>query len=34
MAKEKIGYCGLEKEAVDRTVWRSLFGIGYAPVEN
>jgi hypothetical protein len=28
--KEKRGYC--KEEALDRTVWRTLFGRGYEPV--
>jgi hypothetical protein len=27
--KEKRGYCKLEEEALDRTVWRTCFGRGY-----
>jgi len=30
--KEKIGYCKLKEEAVDRTVWRTRFGSGCEPV--
>jgi hypothetical protein len=30
--KEKIGYCKLKKEALDRTLWRTRFGRGYGPV--
>jgi hypothetical protein len=30
--KEKRGYWELKEEALDRTVWRTRFGIGYGPV--
>jgi hypothetical protein len=30
--KEKRGYWKLKEEALDRTVWRTSFGIGYRPV--
>jgi len=30
--KEKTGYWKLETEALDRTVWRTGFGIDYGPV--
>jgi hypothetical protein len=29
--KEKRGYCQLDEEALDRTVWRTCFGRGYGP---
>ena len=30
--KEKGGYCKLQEEALDRTVWRARFGRGFRPV--
>jgi hypothetical protein len=30
--KEKIEYCNLKEETLDRTVWRISFGRGYGPV--
>jgi hypothetical protein len=30
--KENRRYCKLKEEAVDRTLWRTRFGIGYGPV--
>jgi len=30
--KEKIGYCKLKEEALDRTVWRTGFGRGCGPL--
>jgi len=30
--KERRGYCHLEEEALDRTVWRADFGRGFGPV--
>jgi hypothetical protein len=30
--KEKIGYSHLKEEALDRTIWRALFGRGFGPV--
>jgi hypothetical protein len=30
--KEKRGYSHLKEKALDRTVWRALFGRGYGPV--
>jgi hypothetical protein len=30
--KEKRRYCKLKEEVLDRTVWRTSFGIGYRPV--
>jgi hypothetical protein len=30
--KEKIAYCELKEEALDRTLWRTRFGRGYGPV--
>ena len=30
--KERRGYCHLKEEALDRTVWRALFGRGFGPV--
>jgi len=29
---EKRSYCKLKEEALDRSVWRPRFGIGYGPV--
>jgi len=31
--KERIGYCHLKEEALDRTMWRARFGRGFGPVE-
>jgi hypothetical protein len=30
--KEKIRYCTLKEEALDRTLWRTRFVRGYGPV--
>jgi len=30
--KERTGYCKLKEEALDRTLWRTRFGRGYALV--
>jgi len=30
--KERRGYSQLQEEALDRTVWRARFGIGFGPV--
>jgi len=30
--KERRGYCELEEEAVDRTIWRNRFARGFGPV--
>ena len=30
--KERRGYSHLKEEALDRTVWRAGFGIGFGPV--
>jgi len=30
--KERRGYCHLEEEALDRTVWRACFGRGFGRV--
>ena len=30
--KERRGYSHLKEEALDRTVWRALFGRGFGPV--
>ena len=30
--KERRGYSHLKEEALDRTMWRARFGIGFAPV--
>ena len=30
--KDRIGYCQSKEEALDRTVWRNLFGRGFGPV--
>jgi len=30
--KERRGYSHLKQEALDRTVWRAGFGIGFGPV--
>ena len=30
--KERIGYCHLKEEALDRTVWRNNFGGSFGPV--
>ena len=30
--KDRIGYCQLKEEALDRTMWRSRFGRGFGPV--
>ena len=30
--KDRIGYCQLKEEALDRTVWRNRFGRGFGPV--
>jgi hypothetical protein len=30
--KEKRGYCKFKEEALNRTLWRTGFGRGYAPV--
>ena len=32
--RKNIRYCNLEKEVIDRTLWRTRFGRGYGPVEN
>ena len=29
--KDRRGYCQLKEEALDRTVWRNHFGIGFGP---
>ena len=31
--KERRGYSHLKEEALDRTMWRALFGRGFGPVE-
>jgi len=30
--KERRGYSHLKEEALDRTIWRALFGRGFGPV--
>ena len=30
--EERIGYCHLKEEALDRTMWRADFGRGFGPV--
>ena len=30
--KDRIGYCQLKEEALDRTMWRNRFGRGFGPV--
>jgi hypothetical protein len=30
--KERRGFCHLKEEALDRTMWRALFGRGFGPV--
>jgi len=30
--KERRGYCHLQEEALDRTMWRAGFGRGFGPV--
>jgi hypothetical protein len=30
--KERRGYCHLKEEALDRTMWRAGFGIGFGPL--
>ena len=30
--KDRRGYCQLEEEALDRTMWRNRFGRGFGPV--
>ena len=30
--KDRRGYCHLEEEALDRTMWRNRFGGGFGPV--
>ena len=30
--KNRIGYCQLKEEALDRTMWRNHFGRGFGPV--
>ena len=30
--KDRRGYCHLKEEALDRTVWRNCFGVGFGPV--
>jgi len=30
--KDRIGYCQLKEEALDRTMWRNSFGRGLGPV--
>jgi hypothetical protein len=30
--KERRGYFHLKEEALDRTMWRACFGIGFGPV--
>jgi hypothetical protein len=30
--KERIGYCHLKEEALDRKMWRPRFGRGFGPV--
>ena len=30
--KDRRGYCQLKEEALDRTMWRNLFGRGFGPV--
>ena len=30
--EERRGYCHLNEEALDRTVWRARFGRGFGPV--
>jgi hypothetical protein len=30
--KERRGYSDLEKEALDRTMWKARFGRGFGPV--
>ena len=30
--KDSRGYCKLKEEALDRTMWRNLFGRGFGPV--
>ena len=30
--KDRIGYCQLKEEALDRTLWRNRFGRGFGPV--
>jgi len=30
--KERIGYCHLKEEVLDRSMWRASFGRGFGPV--
>jgi len=30
--KDRIGYCELKEEALDRTMWRNRFARGFGPV--
>jgi hypothetical protein len=30
--KERRRYCHLQEEALDRAIWRALFGRGFGPV--
>ena len=30
--KDRIGYCQLKEEALDRTMWKNLFGRGFGLV--